>query len=292
MCCALHHPSEDRPAPPAASNALSGTLVSSLHRLKDVDNSDGGFFVFGDVSVRTEGRFRLKFNLFEMRRDEVVHIRSILSNPFQVVPPKAFPGMTESTFLSRSFADQGVKLRIRKEPRTLLLVEAQAARHEAHLANSRRKRQLPRPEDYPPTRYSERPSSAFADRPAPTVVTSMQPATPVQAYTPPDRDYAPYYAPTAKKPRTSLDLSLRGYYDGDGRYNGRPGDHQPSPIASNLLHESPPNAYTQASYHAPVHAASPAAYFDGQAAPTSHPVLPSQPEHPTNGNGYGHKYPA
>ena len=27
--------------------------------------------------------------------------------------------MAESTFLSRSFGDQGVKLRIRKEPRTL-----------------------------------------------------------------------------------------------------------------------------------------------------------------------------
>lgn len=36
-----------------------------------------------------------------------------------VSPPKNFPGMLESTFLSRSFADQGVKLRIRKEPRTM-----------------------------------------------------------------------------------------------------------------------------------------------------------------------------
>lgn len=31
--------------------------------------------------------------------------------------------MAESTFLSRSFADQGVKLRIRKEPRALMYVE-------------------------------------------------------------------------------------------------------------------------------------------------------------------------
>jgi hypothetical protein len=31
--------------------------------------------------------------------------------------------MMESTFLSRSFADQGVKLRIRKEPRTMMYVE-------------------------------------------------------------------------------------------------------------------------------------------------------------------------
>lgn len=37
-----------------------------------------------------------------------------------VYPAKNFPGMAESTFLSRSFGDQGVRLRIRKEPRTLL----------------------------------------------------------------------------------------------------------------------------------------------------------------------------
>lgn len=37
-----------------------------------------------------------------------------------VFASKNFPGMAESTFLSRSFGDQGVRLRIRKEPRTLL----------------------------------------------------------------------------------------------------------------------------------------------------------------------------
>lgn len=49
--------------------------------------------------------------------------------------------MTESTFLSRSFGDQGVRLRIRKEPRTLLyanlLLDPRPSLH------SRRKRQYP-----------------------------------------------------------------------------------------------------------------------------------------------------
>lgn len=27
---------------------------------------DGGFFVFGDLSVKIEGEFRLRFSLFEM----------------------------------------------------------------------------------------------------------------------------------------------------------------------------------------------------------------------------------
>jgi hypothetical protein len=68
--------------------ALSGSLVSSLHRLKDTDNRgklfaasissplianhprnvDGGFFVFGDVSVKVTGMHRLKFCLFDFQK--------------------------------------------------------------------------------------------------------------------------------------------------------------------------------------------------------------------------------
>jgi hypothetical protein len=40
--------------------------------------------------------------------------------------------MKESTFLSRSFADQGVKLRIRKEPRTMMYVCRAAVRSVSH----------------------------------------------------------------------------------------------------------------------------------------------------------------
>ena len=87
MICNLWHATEDRSEKPEGDDcALSGTVVSSLHRLKDSDNAgtcsrvvfpdgvvrlinflaDGGFFVFGDVSVKCEGQFRLRFTLFEM----------------------------------------------------------------------------------------------------------------------------------------------------------------------------------------------------------------------------------
>ncbi|KAH0544568.1 hypothetical protein FGG08_001340 [Glutinoglossum americanum] len=66
MCCNLYDPLHEQPATSAPHTALAGTLVSSLHRLKDIDNSDGGFFVFGDLSVKLEGEFRLRFSLFEM----------------------------------------------------------------------------------------------------------------------------------------------------------------------------------------------------------------------------------
>ncbi|KAL9601952.1 MAG: hypothetical protein Q9219_002176 [cf. Caloplaca sp. 3 TL-2023] len=49
MCANLCNADLDNQTPLASQDVLSGTLVSSLHRLKDVDNTDGGFFVFGDL---------------------------------------------------------------------------------------------------------------------------------------------------------------------------------------------------------------------------------------------------
>lgn len=42
--------------------------MSSLYHLKDAENAneDAGFFVFPDLSVRTEGSYRLKLSLFEV----------------------------------------------------------------------------------------------------------------------------------------------------------------------------------------------------------------------------------
>lgn len=45
---------------------LTGTPVSSLYHLKDIDNSDAAFFVFPDLGVRKEGIYRLKLSLFEI----------------------------------------------------------------------------------------------------------------------------------------------------------------------------------------------------------------------------------
>ncbi|CAG8561674.1 7898_t:CDS:2, partial [Cetraspora pellucida] len=99
------------------TRSTTGSVVSSLYHLKDIDNSDAGFFVFPDLSVRMEGTYRLKLSLFEIIDREVYHCKSIFSEIFIVYSAKRFPGMEESTFLSRSFADQGLKIRIRKEIR-------------------------------------------------------------------------------------------------------------------------------------------------------------------------------
>ncbi|KAL1921356.1 uncharacterized protein VTP21DRAFT_11072 [Calcarisporiella thermophila] len=103
--------------PDGKTRTTTGSMVSSLYHLKDADNTDAAFFVFSDISVRMEGRYRLKLSLFEFFGNEVHHCRSIYSDVFTVYSAKKFPGMEESTFLSRSFADQGLKIRIRKETR-------------------------------------------------------------------------------------------------------------------------------------------------------------------------------
>jgi hypothetical protein len=122
MCTSLYKADRDEPWDGNPSRTLAGSLVSSLHRLKDTDNKDGGFFVFGDISVKVQGTFRLHFSLFELRKDqdEVMYLGSITSDPFKVLLPKDFKGMEESTYLSRAFSDQGVRLRLRKEPRAMI----------------------------------------------------------------------------------------------------------------------------------------------------------------------------
>ncbi|CCA73392.1 hypothetical protein PIIN_07346 [Serendipita indica DSM 11827] len=97
----------------------TGSVVSSLYHLKDTENGgeDAGFFVFPDLSVRTEGSYRLKLALFEVVGSHVQFCKSVYSRAFYVYTAKKFPGMEESTPLSMSLSDQGIKIRIRKDVR-------------------------------------------------------------------------------------------------------------------------------------------------------------------------------
>ncbi|KAI8377618.1 velvet factor-domain-containing protein [Radiomyces spectabilis] len=100
------------------SKLAIGRTVSSLYLLRDLDNTEGAFFVFSDISVRAEGHYRLRMCLFEIVNGDVYFRQSILTNPFVVYSAKKFPGMYESCPLARHFAEQGLKIRIRKESRT------------------------------------------------------------------------------------------------------------------------------------------------------------------------------
>lgn len=48
-----------------------GALVSNAYQLTDANGEPGVFFIFQDLSVRTEGRFRLKFILMDLSAGSV-----------------------------------------------------------------------------------------------------------------------------------------------------------------------------------------------------------------------------
>ena len=135
---ALHHqPSQEPVGSPVykttePSKNLIGACHTSLQPLVGLDGKVGLFFVFQDLSVRTEGWFRLKCTLFAlgdlglegiMPQEDQVHkglflegpcLASCFTKPFKVFSAKKFPGVVETTEWSEHLAKQGIKIPIRK----------------------------------------------------------------------------------------------------------------------------------------------------------------------------------
>ncbi|KAI8323215.1 hypothetical protein GQ54DRAFT_243144, partial [Martensiomyces pterosporus] len=102
---------------PVKVRNLVGTTVSNAYLLKDENDHLNIFFIFHDLSVRTEGRFRLKFQftVIPSEEDPRAFVEAVTwSEVFEVYSAKSFPGMTDSTELSKAFALQGIKITIRK----------------------------------------------------------------------------------------------------------------------------------------------------------------------------------
>ncbi|KAI1825083.1 velvet factor-domain-containing protein [Xylaria intraflava] len=122
---------------PAATSppVLTGFPVSGCCYLDRPDPA--GYFLFPDLSVRHEGRYRLVFSLYELMKNEgdldrdapesesggsqlptdACHRMDLRSADFTVFSAKKFPGLTESTALSRAVAEQGCRVRIRRDVR-------------------------------------------------------------------------------------------------------------------------------------------------------------------------------
>lgn len=121
-------PSPQNPAP-----VLTGVTVSGLAYLERPELA--GYFVFPDLSIRHEGNYRLHFQLFEEPKAEpeyedivdsedphapnayFYHRAEVKSEAFTVYSAKKFPGLAESTALSRVIAEQGCRVRIRRDVR-------------------------------------------------------------------------------------------------------------------------------------------------------------------------------
>jgi hypothetical protein len=127
-------------APPTTPSfpVLTGTPVAGMAYLDRP--TPAGYFIFPDLSVRHEGKYRLSFALYEELKDpkdmdpddrpstlsahpqngvdaHVSHRLEVKSSPFVVFSAKKFPGLSESTALSRMVAEQGCRVRIRRDVR-------------------------------------------------------------------------------------------------------------------------------------------------------------------------------
>ncbi|KAJ1539170.1 hypothetical protein HK405_013134, partial [Cladochytrium tenue] len=103
------------PSPPRLFHTLVGSTAVPALLLDDPDGSgEGVFFVFSDLSVRIKGIYRLKFHVVDVgTTDRASAAVTAWSDPFEVFPPKVFPGMMPSTSLSRAFANQGLSIHVR-----------------------------------------------------------------------------------------------------------------------------------------------------------------------------------
>jgi len=103
---------------------LIGSLAVNAFRLEDQNSKLGLWFVLQDLSVRTEGTFRLKMSFIDVSDTNTPNglnlgqapvLATCYSEPFMVYSAKKFPGVIESTALSKAFARQGIKIPIRKD---------------------------------------------------------------------------------------------------------------------------------------------------------------------------------
>lgn len=119
------------PPPPQGESAvvLTGSPVASTAYLDRPELA--GYFVFPDLSVRYEGFYTFKFELYESvkdpmdcdpnmpeKREEAYEARmAVRSDTFQAFSAKKFPGLMQSTELSRVIQEQGCRVRIRRDTR-------------------------------------------------------------------------------------------------------------------------------------------------------------------------------
>jgi hypothetical protein len=134
-------PHRGLPQPPTPQvPVLTGMPVSGMAYLDRP--TEAGYFIFPDLSVRHEGKYRLSFNLYEETKEpgedgdaetqndsksKVMNGANadasfdwrleVKSAQFTVFSAKKFPGLAESTVLSRTVAEQGCRVRIRRDVR-------------------------------------------------------------------------------------------------------------------------------------------------------------------------------
>lgn len=108
------------------TRTLVGPLSANACRLLDEHRKAGIFFLFQDLSVRTEGTFRLRMRLMNVgappapeagaarvHNDVSPVLAQTFTEQFTVYSAKRFPGVPDTTALSIALGNQGQKLPLR-----------------------------------------------------------------------------------------------------------------------------------------------------------------------------------
>lgn len=185
---------QGQPNPPI----LTGVPASGMAYLDRP--SAAGYFIFPDLSVRHEGQYRLSFSLFETTKEEndfdlepsdnnlptgVDWRMEIKTAPFDVFSAKKFPGLMESTPLSKEVADQGCRVRIRREVR-MRKREGKSNRHERREEDfSRHRTVTPASEDPNSAAARARSMSNSSEQRVPYPADAPRRPSGVEAYPPP-----------------------------------------------------------------------------------------------------------
>ncbi|GAA5831888.1 hypothetical protein JCM11251_003921 [Rhodosporidiobolus azoricus] len=121
------------PSDPLPVPNLIGTLHTNAYKLKDLNGEAGVFFVLPDLSVRTEGSFRLRLRLLSLGlsgsqvNTGTAVVASAHTDEFRVFSAKKFEGMLDPTPLSQCFAKQGVRIPTRKVAKARAPAQGKAA---------------------------------------------------------------------------------------------------------------------------------------------------------------------
>lgn len=240
---------------PPCLPVLTGVCVASTAYLERPNRA--GYFIFPDLSVRHEGWYRLKFSLFEqikhasdadtnrpftnaegsskqvLSHESMANRMEVQSTPFQVFSAKKFPGLSQSTDLSKVVADQGCRVRIRREIRQRKRTSddkpdggRQTPDIWAH-GHSRTESRNSMDGHYAPMDPMRRPSTeSLYHRQVPSRAPSIASMSQASPTTP----TAPHMA--AMPPPPSYNASLQSRYT--GTYYSHPSPARPAPPADNL----------------------------------------------------------
>jgi hypothetical protein len=213
---------------------LTGTPVAGVAMLDRPEKA--GYFIFPDLSVRHEGKYRLMFSLYEELKDvkdydaETVERVSQIHNPqfshrlevksreFVVYSAKKFPGLSNSTDLSRCFAEQGCRVRIRREVR-MRRRDTKREEYDDDFEHYERARVSVTPDAYVPQPVSTPIASEPVDRPRSASIASNYGAhtrrpsmeQPHQAYYPSPQPNQQMYSPYAPAPSAYMPPPHQSY---------------------------------------------------------------------------------